>query len=348
MYQPILKGKKGEFDAWSRVSPSRRASAVPLFDIVADKGTDADLQKFVTGLLDALNPNDECAIDAAALGNGARESASGLLPYAWLAAQLQGTRKTFRPVMHVEDGTASVADAISAATTLGQPITLRVGGTDADPQPLAGDTSLRDFCTISGLQTQNVHLLLDFASIFGADLSAYQRLATAYLHWVGANGTWASVTLASGAFPAQISAMPKQTANRVPRLDAMLWNLVNPTSPVPGLRYGDYGVRHPELFEGQVWNGPLPNLRYATDADWIVWREAKAKHQQPNSSFYDVCAAVASLPEYRGSAFSWGDYSIDEKSRRVPGPGSGTAWITYGTNLHMEFVIDRLANLGVA
>lgn len=348
LYQPILKGKKGEFSAWSRVSPSRRTSAVPLFEIVADKGTDVDLQKFVTGLIDALQPNDLCAVDAAALGKGAIESRSGLLPYSWLASQLQGTQRGFRPVLHVDDGTAFVADAVSAATSMGQPITLRVGGTDADPDPAAGDTSLRGFCTKSGLRTQDVHLLLDFASIFGTDLSAHQRLATAYLHLVAANGAWASVTLASGAFPAQISALPKQTANRIPRLDAMLWNLVNPTSPVPGLRYGDYGVRHPELFEGQIWNGPLPNLRYAADSDWIVWREAKSMQQQPNSSFYDVCAAVAALPEYRGSAFSWGDFSVDEKSRRVPGPGSGTAWITYGTNLHMEFVIDRLANLGVA
>lgn len=348
LYQPILKGKKGEFEAWSRVSTSRRTAAIPLFDVVADKGIDEDLQKFVAGLTVALQPSDACAVDTAALGNGAVESVSGLLPYSWLATQLQGSQMGFRPVVHIDDDVTTMADALWAASNMGQPITLRLGGLEADPEPAVGDTSLRDFCTSSSLQTSDVHLLLDFASIFGADLAAHQRLAIAYLNWAAANGSWASVTLASGAFPAQISALPKQTANRIPRLDAMLWNLVNRTSPVPGLRYGDYGVRHPELFEGQVWNGPLPNLRYAADSDWIVWREAKAKQQQPNSSFYDVCASIAALPEYRGSTFSWGDLTVDEKSRRIPGPGGGTEWITCGTNLHMEFVIDRLATLGVA
>lgn len=348
MYQPILKGKKGEFEAWSQVQANRRSSAIPLFDLVPDKGVEEDLQKFAAGLTLSIQPGDTFALDTAALRQGATESVTGLLSYSWLAAQLTNSAKPFRPVVHLDDENTIVADALAAAESMGQQVTLRIGQTDSNSLSKKNYTSLRDFCSESSMSSGNVHLLLDFASIADGDLEACQQLAVVYLQWILANGPWASVTLASGAFPAQISKLPKQTANRLPRLDANLWNYANSAAIIPGMYYGDYGVRHPELLEGPVWNGPLPNLRYATATDWIVWREAKAPSGQPNSSFYDVCASVTALPDYRGPSFSWGDQRVEQKSRRIPGPGAGTEWITYATNAHIEFVIDRLATLGAA
>lgn len=348
MYQPILKGKKAEFEAWKNLSPARRRRAVPLFELVADKGTSIDLAKFRDLLLGAVGKDDVVAVDALALGDGATEPNSGLGAYTWLSKECASLDFTLRPVLHVDDSPSVVEDVVR---TFGvENITLRVGGTEGDPQPDSSDESLREWCHTGGLETKNVHLLIDFASIYGMDPAAQQGLAYSYLSWAASNGQWASVTLASGAFPQQITGLAKGVPNKVPRGDAALWNLVRPTSPVADLQFGDYGIRHPELADGG-FGGPLPNLRYATATDWIVWREAK-HHMYPNGSFYAVCAGVRGLPSYGGAGFSWADGIIDVKSRERPGPlpgaGTGTEWISYGMNRHFEFVTDRLTTLGVA
>jgi hypothetical protein len=350
VYQPILKGKKAEFDAWERVSPTRRVNTSPLFELVVKDGADADLRAFETRLAAASRQGDVVAVDLHALGPDAVPSGSTLRPYAWLATEVQQSGVKIRPVIYVDDDRDTTSDARHAAQLLGENVILRVGGRNGDPHPDVRDRSLAAFCASIGLATSGLHLLIDFEGIYGSNLGDLQRSANAYLAWVASNGSWASVTLAAGAFPAQITTLAKSTANMIPRLDAAVWNLVHPTSPVPDLQYGDYGIRHPELAE-KGFGGPLPNLRYASETAWAVWREAKLQ-KYPNGSFYAVCAGIVSLPEFDGAQFSWADGVIATKATARPGPekgsGTGADWITYGMNRHIEFVVDRLTNLHVA
>lgn len=350
MYQPILKGKKAEFDAWQNVSGTRRLSAIPLFELVVKDRTDSDLGAFRDRLLGSAHKGDTVAVDIHALGSGAVESTTNLRPYSWLVRELQASGVKIRPVVYLDDDLVLARDALAASLANGQLMVLRIGGRNGDPAPANDDESLKQFCTSIGVAPTAVHLLIDFGGIYGSDIGSLQRLANSYLNWASANGTWATVTLAAGAFPAQITALAKSTANMVPRLDGALWNLVRPTSPVPDLHFGDYGIRHPELPDSG-FGGPLPNLRYATTTDWIVWREAKHK-KYPNGSFYTVCAGVVALPQYAGPSYSWADAVIAAKAACQPGPapgaGTGAEWITYGMNRHLEFVIDRLTTLRVA
>jgi hypothetical protein len=350
MYQPILKGKKAEFDAWENVSSLRRTSAIPLFELVVKDGVDADLGTFRDRLVASSQSSDVIAVDLQALGAGAVQSTTNRTPYTWLATELASGGPKIRPVIYLDDPLAIAKDAIAASALSSELPVLRIGGRNGDNAPDLADRSLEDYCTLAETLPNKVHLLIDFGGVYGSDIGALQRLANSYLAWAAANGPWASVTLASGAFPAQITTLAKATPNMVPRLDGALWNLVHPTSPVPDLQFGDYGIRHPELADGG-FGGPLPNLRYATTTDWIVWREAKHK-QYPNGSFYAVCAGIAAHPQYGGAGFSWGDGVVAAKATCTPGPaagaGTGAEWITYGMNRHLEYVIDRLTSLGVA
>lgn len=345
MYQPILKGKKGELDAWGKVSSMRRKHMVPLFEIVAEDGTETDLEKFYGYLVDAIMPGDVIAVDAIQLGPSTA-TGSETRAYSWLKDALENAGVTFRPVVHLEDDEALVGDALTAAY---DGVVLRIGGTDGEPHPGAGDHTLADWCKASRLATTNVHLLIDFESVHGINPASQESVAGDYLTWANANGPWASVTLASGAFPSQITSVPKGKPVALPRGDAELWNLAKKKSPVPNLRYGDYGVRHPSL-PTSGFGGPLPNLRYAADTEWIVWRESKDQ-KHPNGSFFHVCAGIVGHRSFKGGAFSWADGVIQTKSGLQPGdpgPGTGTEWITYGMNHHFELVVDRLTTGGDA
>ncbi|MGG7464976.1 beta family protein [Plantibacter sp. YIM 135347] len=346
MYQPILKGKKGEFDAWSAVSSNRRSGATPLFEVITSQGFTADLQKFVAGLDQATQADDVVAVDAHALAD-AVEPSTGILPYSWVAQNRAVNSPRIRPVFRLDDTMQFALDAIGIAAEYEEFPILRIGGNEAEPAPDPSDRSLQDLAARLGTQCSALHVLIDLASIHGSGASAQQHTAEAYLRWAAGNGPWASVTLAAGAFPSQITTLPKGVGNEIPRTDAELYNTVAALGIVSGLRFGDYAVRHPDLVDGPVYNGPLPNLRYTGDDVWIVWRESKDK-KNPHNTFYDVCAGIVSLPAFRGAAFSPSDGIIESKSRRVPGPGAGTEWIAYGVGQHIEQVLDRLTNLGVA
>lgn len=345
MYQPILKGKKGEIDGWGKVSSMRRKHMVPLFEVVAENGTEADLKKFYGYLTRTIVPGDVIAIDAIQL-DSSTPTGNDEKPYSWLKHALLNTGLTFRPVVHLEDDDTLVRDALAAAP---DGIVLRIGDTDGEPHPEAADRTLADWCRSYGIATTIVHLLIDFESIHGINPISQASVAGSYLRWADANGPWASVTLASGAFPSQITSIPKGKPVPVPRGDAELWNLTKKKNLVPDLHYGDYGIRHPSLPTGG-FGGPLPNLRYTANKEWIVWRESKDK-KYPNGSFFHICAGIVGHGSFKGAAFSWADDVIHAKSSLRPGdpgPGTGTDWITYGMNHHFELVVDHLTTGGVA
>lgn len=350
MYQPILKGKKAEFEAWRNVSSARRNVTIPLFEVIANKGVDYDLGSFSDAVFDCSQAGDILAVDSHALGEDAVDTTTSRSPYSLLALNAASSGVRLRPVVHLGDGAGFISDAVTAAGATREKIVLRVGGSEADPAPGATDVTLKTYCRDAGVSPGDVHLLIDFASVHGSALDELETMAATYLAWADRNGTWASVTLASGAFPSQITSLPKKSKNLLRRLDAEMWNAAVLSSPIADIHYGDYGVRHPDLPDSG-FGGPIPNLRYCTDSAWIVWREAKLA-KFPHGSFYDVCRAVVATPEYSGAAHSWGDGVIDAKSKCVAGPaagaGGGTEWIMYGMNRHISYVADRLSSLGVA
>lgn len=346
MYIPILKGKPAEFLAWENVSAARRSLVNPVFELtVKDKPT-SEIEAFRDGVISSFNHGDSIAIDAVGKMPTAWTQFNGLGIYQWLSSQLSPHGIGFTPVLHLSDSPAQIADALAVSNDL----ILRVDTIDSNPSPSATDTSLKDWCSTHGILPQNIDVIVDLGGIHGVTIVSLQGVATAHLRWVTANGSWKSVTLASGAFPAKITAVPKRMAYPIPRLDAALFNLVAPTSLIPKLQFGDYGIRDAGVpIKGQP-RGPLPNIRYTAANDWLVWREEKHP-KYPNSSIYAAYAGIVASGYFKGASFSWGDDVINSKSTAIPSAGSGagraTEWLAYGLNHHLELVVDRLSTLAV-
>jgi hypothetical protein len=346
MYQPILKGKQAEYVAWENASAHVKANAVPLFEVVPKDGVDVDLAKALEDIARCAAPNNVIAVDCGFLDQTATVSGTSLRTVSWLGNQLSSRGVRVRPVVRLDDPAAVVRDAVAVSASSSEAITMRVGGPDADPSPSMNDTSLSDFCAKAQIAPSDVHLLIDLGSSFGKKPSAEALVAELYVRWAVANGPWRTVTLASGAFPSSITDYPTSADNRLERADALIWNQVNSLQVVPNLVYGDYAINHPDLPAGRGGR-PYPGLRYASGSEWIIWRE-KFASDGTHVTFYDLCAGICALPDFSGTAYSWGDRCIEEKSRKVTGPGTGTQWRSYGTSHHIAHVVDRLTNLGVA
>jgi hypothetical protein len=193
------------------------------------------------------------------------------------------------------------------------------------------------------LPTSEVHLLVDVFEIKDArDASRAQAVAQTVVNWAAGAGTWASVTLAAGAFPASVSNLGKGTANYLDRLDASLWASVSAHSPI-ALDYSDYAINNPTLPAGSP-RGPLPSIRYTSDDKWLVWREAKVLPGY--QSFFTVAARVTALPEFSGASYSWGDAELARCATSTGGPGGAVQWRSYGTSHHLQVVVDRLTSSG--
>ncbi|MBO0595210.1 beta family protein [Nesterenkonia sp. E16_7] len=335
-----MNGKSGELLAWKNASLSCREVTGPLFEVpLTDAGPEESLTKFVRNLMDASRPGDIVGLDTSLYSDPKISSAAESLNAAGVSV-----RFVIRPGQDRD-----LARSLTESSQDGQPI-LRIGGNDSDPE--SDEDEIQAVLEGVELDPRNVHLLIDLGAIHGTPVAPVRAITRAHLTRAMEHGSWASATLALGAFPQQITDVPKGQVNPIDRADALVWNQVHGAYGSLDLRFGDYGIRHPELpVSSPFTRGPLPNLRYTAENEWMVWREAKitgSETQGPNESFYTVCANVVALPEFSGRNYSWGDEQIYARRGGSGGQGTAVQWIAYGTSHHLEFVSNRLTTTGAA
>ena len=98
----------------------------------------------------------------------------------------------------------------------------------------------------------------------------------------------------------------------------------------PSMRYGDYGVVTPdfsELENPQLIVGRMgPNARYTLDNRWFVTRGRRFQ-TDGYDQYYTLAEQVASLAEFSGRTFSFGDEYIDVRANGNGTTGNPTTWI---------------------
>lgn len=337
-YMPLLKARLGEFQAYGRLSAPTIGGVLPLFEWCPDADPTKAVEKPVRDAQRWLQPGSRVAIDLRSAGSDLAHAGSRLTPEVWAAQQLRSSGIEAVPVVRTSDAPATWAALEPIVGSMPVPeVVLRIDQTT--------HWSPADAAVVAralGLPLEQIHLLVDFGAVSDASAVAVAApKADSLIRWSSTFGKWASITLASGAFPASISNLPPSTANLIARWDADLWRRV--TALGHTISFGDYAVNSTAMPAANA-RGPLPNLRYTLDHSWLVWREPKTPIG--NTAFFSVAARVAAHPGFSGPTFSWGDGEIDRCSRGEGGAGTATQWRAYGTSHHITQVVDRLANLG--
>lgn len=345
-YQPIFKAKPGEFTAWSNATPAVRAATLPVFEM--DWSTKSDFHNYLKTCIKSWagshTAGDVVVVDSATLDQTAPIAPNGHRIIPWLATELAAHGLKLRPVIRPTDDPIVIADAAAVAATTKAGVVNRFGTPRVPPTVPDVSAQLVPLAQSLGIAPNETHLLLDFQEM--ADQSAITQLtpvANSLLAWVATQPQLGSVHISSAAFPASISGMPQSTANLITRYDAQFYTgLTIPAGLDVG--YSDYAVNNPAPGSPDA-RTPLPNLRYTTGSQWLIWREPKA--QPGNSAFHTVCQRLVASPYYAGPAYSWGDRMIDDKARNIGNAGGAKEWRSYATSHHLQTVIDRLATLGV-
>lgn len=347
-YVPILKAKQAELIALSHVSPTVSSQLRPIIEVVPNHGRERDLDLLLERARKCQGQSFALGIDLVNLDDPLTPLAeSGLSPLQWLGDAFSAAGLRCVPVFRPDDDLTVLADVGVVAGRHNSGAVLRVGGAEADPDPVYLASNVHSALDEARLQPTVVDLLIDLWEISSArDVTRVTPIATSVLDWALSFGRWRSITIASGAFPASISHLPTNTSTPVARFDAQMWIAVHTARPQVSLDFGDFAMAHPAVPESVPPRGPLPNLRYTHTGDWQVYRWRRTR--PGNQDFHTLCEALTASAHWpsNGGTYSWGDQEIARCASGTGGAGTATQWLSYGFSHHLAHVTERLATLG--
>lgn len=200
---------------------------------------------------------------------------------------------------------------------------------------------LDTFVKACGLPINQIDLLVDLKEDDGneylATLGAAQRIPNLV--------SWRTFTLASGAFPVDLTACKVDQKNEIPRLDWQNWLQQRAMKMKRHPSFADYTIQHPVYKEAAQFFAPSASIRYTLKDEWLVMRGQKGKSKQ----YLANAQILSNMPEYKrfGEKFSYGDAQIKLKGADLTSKRTGnpTTWLVVGINHHLACVTSQIATL---
>jgi hypothetical protein len=221
-------------------------------------------------------------------------------------------------------------------------VCIRIHRDDLQHPSLKSD--LIDLLSFLNVTPPSVDLLIDLKI---ADNTTPDLISFCYgLPFLAALRTF---TVASGAFPKDLSRVKKNSQEQIQRLDWKNWcdqfagtrNLMR----VPS--YGDYTIQHPIFSEATDNPNISASIRYTTNDYWVIMRgEGLRNEGGPGYAQYRANAQLlCKRQEFCGEVYSSGDEYIKNLSLDQAGSGCPEFLLRAGINHHMTFVVNQIANL---
>lgn len=362
-YIPILKAKQGELDALRHVQPEDASNVIPLLEIppIPLKWPEGDEEPIPAKTIDqhiaATSDRMATSLDSFARvlvdGHYVEEEpalSNGEEPIAGALSILRSRGVAVVPVVGL-DRVQEYGEAIrdyAHATGLG--CCLRLSHTDLD---IIFDlrSQIDSLLGFLHLTPDQVDLIVDFAPklpIRGQLLS----LVRDFPHLT----SWRTFTLASSAFPPDMSEIARHSTVEIEREEWLSWLAVwryrDRLARLPS--FGDYAINHPSVVEIDPRIMSMsPNIRYTGNLHYVIAKgEAFPKGKRKKivqvasagEQYKKLAQEIMQQREWCGSDFSWGDWFIADcaAGNRI---GNSTQWRAVGTSHHIAFVSHQISNL---
>lgn len=346
-YVPILKGKQGEFGALGLISLATRQEIQPLIELVPPSEDDTDASAGRVAAHKAATALGRCwAASIAFIDAGYFELdlplPSGLHMIGEACALAEAAGVGAVPVIRLDDPTEARQDVRQLHADHGRGACLRLYNGDLDTDGEALDSQIEEFLRETTLQRPDIDLLID-AGYLDGDIAASTnaRAIRLILRELDRLADYRSVTVAAGAFPDNLQGVVPWTITPRQRYDADMWITLVARGVPREVDYGDYAINHPVLAFGG-WR-PAPGLRYTADQEWLILR-GTVNDPRAHDQFFDICDQIAAHPQFAGAGLGTADRRI--ANSRAETNGNATTWRQIGTTHHLDFVVQRLTNLG--
>lgn len=346
VYAPIMKGRQAEFAALRSIQPATRQNILPLLEIVPGPADEPAAMRQVierTALKLKDWTGNRLLLDSGLLVTDVVITGSlGAVGFAAAVVSERGV--TVTPVVRLADPDLAQEDAAAVHTDWSGGIAIRLGPEDLDEETEDLDAALDALLARLHVSRQEVDLILDVGVVDGEfGVRAGSRLLGDVLRGLANVDAWRTIIAASGAFPADLSALQPWTIGEPARYDAALFDHLQQRRRIPRVPiYGDYAVAHPALPTGPAFP-PAPSLRYTVADKWLT---LKGRRNDPrgHDQFYDICDMIAGHAEFVGAALGRADERI--AASRQDRPGNASTWQEIGTTHHLDYVVQRLTTLG--
>ncbi len=350
-YLPILKSKKGEFDALFHLDNSTRRHIRPLFEInpieydnqtkKKPKTLQEHLDNFCEKILKRWGSNP-CFIDSSRLKSDENSNYS-CLEYIYLHFS-QGFFPFYPiPVLKL-DSNESDTVALTKILKL-YPINELAMRIDVANLGISAEY-LKTLVESFDLKTTDVHIILDLADSDFTYVEDFADSLIEILEEFPFFSAWKSITLCGGAFPQ--TGILQKGINYIPRNDWKLYLLVHNKifdKQKISVNFGDYGIVAPGYFAFDPQKmSRSANIRYTLDDIWFVLKGSALKDKEGFQQYVTQAMEITNESFYFGENFSYGDGYL-KKTCSGNKTGNPTIWNGVGNNHHFTKVVaDLFAN----
>jgi hypothetical protein len=343
-YVPVVKWKRGEQSAFKDLTPAVKAACTPLIEIVPvgfDYKKQVAKKTLEEHLIDGIAAIPKSwglstiFVDTRLLKEDL--TVQGKTPLAFVCDGARAANATVVPVVSIRSRPDVVKAACDANKVDGRGVCVRDLATDVLTPSYAG--ALNALLLSLNVRASSVDMIVDMQDVPPNKVVMMQTFATTALTKITGLGKWRALVLAATAFPENLSEI-RPGIGELERAEWQVWKgLTVPRPPT----FSDYPIAHWDWHELDPRVIRISaSIRYTADEKWIIFR-GRNVNDHGFKQFTSLSKQLVRHPAFSGAAFSAGDSHIDQCAAGGK-TGNHETWRRAGTNHHITFVVQQLAN----
>ena len=355
-YVPVLKSKDGECKSLRDLDGNVRSRITPLIEITRPGIRDWQtreryalidhLEKTRSRIADGWPSHAPIFVDFADLDPTTPVGRTTVA--SWLFANLEAHEINFVPVSKLGETRLVYQDAVRNVV-VERGVCIRITERDFDPRSIAA--MFGDRAAFFGVDAGSIDVVIDVGSISDDLVPTMVLAAQTVIAAIPDVERLRSLTLAASGFPQHLGGCRRRGVTTLARPEWTLWREFYKSRD--NLRrlpqFGDYAVAHPTMIDFDPFKMRMSAaIRYTTETGYVVAKGHAVDAGDGWEQTTELASWIASIPEFKGADFSWGDAYIEMRARGNARPGGPSTWRRVGTTHHVTLVADMLARLPVA
>lgn len=346
IYMPILKGKKGEFDALKTLDEETQTVILPLievpaipWDFVSEKeasSIEKQISSTVKNIKASWKIENEILIDTNSLDENFNVSKKTMNV---LTEALIEEGYLPIPVIHI-----NASDELLRNLIYQEFVCIRISFEDQEAFDI--NDEIERIKNILNSDLSDIILLLDMNYIAPESSLMGQMSSKALINSINDIHEFKDFYFAATSFPINLSGCKTNSVTEIERIEVIIHDYFRSnTAKVNRIpKFSDYCISNPDIQEMDPRLMTIgASIRYTGEKHWHIFKAASIK-KHGSEQYYNLCADIVSSRVFTGETYSWGDGQIFNKSTRTGGPGNPTVWRQIGTNHHITLVVDQLSN----
>ena len=349
VYVPIIKGKKNDLDAVSKLSDEVRALIKPLVEAMPvdrKKATvEAHIEKFVNYIVKYL-PSGEMFVDFYGLSPDVtmKDGTNAIIAGFNL---LKKYGRAITPTYGLERNDDLWHQFKAIVNYFEKGFCFRISIDDLDDKSEETWAQVIERTSSMGLSPAQVDIVIDLRFVGDKDENDLKNLVIDFLAFNTNASKYRSVTVVGSSALKTVTEIKKDGVGEVTRIELGLWfALLRDVDESIKLLFGDYGVIHPDFID----MGPNPHInakiRYTAGSKILYFRgHGLRRPKKDYVQYHDLAAKVCADKRYLGANVSYGDNYILQCSHKLGKTGSPNTWVLSDMNHHVSYTARQTERL---